>query len=116
PHPIPAGLLTLPIFRAATKRGTPDANGHLPESAWRTRVIAAEPAGRYSVFEITGDPVLGLPYGGDGDVLLALAALADAGDAEGRPQMDPITGAFAAPSLRMIARVLGLDMGKDRAE
>jgi hypothetical protein len=116
PHPIPAGLLTLPIFRAAVKRGTPDAAGRLPESAWRTRVVAAEPAGRFSVYDIAGDPRQGLPYGGDGDVLLALAAIADTTDAEGRPCVDPGTGVFAAPSLRMIARVLGLEMSKDRAE
>jgi hypothetical protein len=116
PHPIPAGLLTLPIFRAAVKRGTPDATGQLPESAWRTRIVAAEPAGRFSVYDIAGDPRQGLPYGGDGDVLLALAALADTTDAEGRPYVDPTTGVFAAPSLRMIARVLGLEMSKDRAE
>jgi hypothetical protein len=116
PHPIPAGVLTLPIFRAAVKRGTPDASGLLPESAWRTRVTIAEAAGRYSLYEITGDPEQGLPYGADGDIMLALAALADGADADGRPFVDPLTGTFAAPSLRMIARVLGLDMNKERAE
>lgn len=116
PQPIPAGLLTLPIFRAAVKRGEADARGLLPESAWRSRVVVAEPAGRYTYYEITGDPKLGLPYGGDADVLLAMAALADRADAEGRPHVHATTGEFAAPSLRMLARVLGLDMTKERAE
>jgi hypothetical protein len=116
PQPIPAGLLTLPIFRAAVKRGEADAQGMLPESAWRSRVVVAEPAGRYTYYEITGDPKLGLPYGGDADVLLAMAALADRTDAEGRPHVHPETGEFAAPSLRMLARVLDLDMTKERAE
>jgi hypothetical protein len=116
PQPIPSGLLTLPIFRAAVKRGEADANGALPESAWRAQVVVTEPAGRYTYFEITGDPKLGLPYGGDADVLLAMAALADRADAEGRPHVNPVTGEFTAPSLRMLARVLDLDMTKERAE
>ncbi len=116
PQPIPAGLLTLPMFRAAVKRGEADANGVLPESAWRTQVVVAEPAGRYTYYEITGDPKLGLPYGGDADVLLAMAALADRIDGEGRPHVNPATGEFTAPSLRMLARVLDLDMTKERAE
>ncbi|GJG89169.1 hypothetical protein tb265_43500 [Gemmatimonadetes bacterium T265] len=116
PQPIPAGLLTLPIFRAAVKQGEVDANGVLPEAARRAQVIVAEPAGRYTYYEITGDPKLGLPYGGDADVLLAMAALADRADAEGRPHVHPVTGEFVAPSLRMLARVLDLDMTKDRAE
>jgi hypothetical protein len=116
PQPIPAGLLTLPIFRAAVKRGEADASGVLPESAWRAQVVVTEPAGRYTYYEITGDPKLGLPYGGDADVLLAIAALADRTDAEGRPHVNPVTGEFAAPSLRMLARVLDLDMTKERAE
>lgn len=116
PQPIPAGLLTLPIFRAAVKQGEVDANGVLPEAARRAQVIVAEPAGRYTYYEITGDPKLGLPYGGDADVLLAMAALADRTDAEGRPHVHPVTGEFVAPSLRMLARVLDLDMTKDRAE
>ena len=116
PQPIPAGLLTLPIFRAAVKQGEVDANGVVPEAARRAQVIVAEPAGRYTYYEITGDPKLGLPYGGDADVLLAMAALADRTDAEGRPYVHPVTGEFVAPSLRMLARVLDLDMTKDRAE
>ena len=116
PQPIPAGLLTLPIFRAAVKRGEADANGVLPESAWRAQVVVTEPAGRYTYYEITGDPKLGLPYGGDADVLLAMAALADRADAEGRPHVSPLTGEFTAPSLRMLARVLDLDMTKERAD
>ncbi len=116
PQPIPAGLLTLPIFRAAVKQGEVDANGVVPEAARRAQVVVAEPAGRYTYYEITGDPKLGLPYGGDADVLLAMAALADRADAEGRPHVHPVTGEFAAPSLRMLARVLDLEMTKDRAE
>ena len=116
PQPIPAGLLTLPIFRAAVKQGEVDANGVVSEAARRAQVIVAEPAGRYTYYEITGDPKLGLPYGGDADVLLAMAALADRTDAEGRPHVHPVTGEFVAPSLRMLARVLDLDMTKDRAE
>jgi hypothetical protein len=116
PQPIPAGLLTLPIFRAAVKRGEVDASGVLPESAWRAQVVVTEPAGRYTYYEITGDPKLGLPYGGDADVLLAMAALADRMDGEGRPHVHPLTGEFTAPSLRMLARVLDLDMTKERAD
>jgi hypothetical protein len=116
PQPIPSGLLTLPIFRAAVKRGEADAKGMLPESAWRAQVIVTEPAGRYTYYEISGDPKLGLPYGGDADVLLAMAALADRADAEGRPHVNPVTGEFTAPSLRMLARVLDLDMTKERAD
>lgn len=117
PSPVPAGLLTLPILRVAVKGGVPDPEtGQLPESAWRARVVAQEGAGRLAVYDIAGDPRLGLPYGGDGDVLLALAALADAVDADGRPLVDPVTGTFVAPSLRGIARVLGLEMSRERAE
>jgi len=116
PQPIPSGLLTLPIFRAAVKRGEVDANGMLPESAWRAQVVVTEPAGRYTYYEISGDPKLGLPYGGDADILLAMAALADRLDAEGRPHVNPVTGEFNAPSLRMLARVLDLDMTKERAD
>ena len=116
PQPIPSGLLTLPIFRAAVKQGEVDTNGVVPEAARRAQVVVAEPAGRYTYYEITGDPKLGLPYGGDADVLLAMAALADRTDAEGRPHVHPVTGEFVAPSLRMLARVLDLDMTKDRAE
>ncbi len=116
PQPIPAGLLTLPIFRAAVKQTELDGQGVLPEAARRAQVVVAEPAGRYTYYEITGDPKLGLPYGGDADVLLAMAALADRTDAEGRPHVHPVTGEFVAPSLRMLARVLDLDMTKDRAD
>ena len=116
PQPIPAGLLTLPIFRAAVKRGEADANGVLPEASWRTQVVVAETAGRYTYYEITGDPKLGLPYGGDADVLLAMAALADRVSSDGHPFVNPLTGEFVAPSLRMLARVLDLDMTRDRAE
>lgn len=116
PQPIPAGLLTLPIFRAAVKRGELGANGMLAEAAWKARVVVAEPAARYSYYEITGDPKLGLPYGGDADILLAIAALADRADDEGRSHVDPTTGEFRAPSLRMLSRVLDLDMTKERAE
>jgi hypothetical protein len=110
PQPIPAGALTLPLFRAAVKLPKAGPDGMLPESAWRTQVVVAESsADRVVLYEITGHPKLGLPYGSDGDVMLAVMALADGvDDATGRPRVNPMTGEFLAPSANQILGVLGL--------
>lgn len=103
PSPVALQLLEIPIVLPVQKQ--PAAVGdRLPDSLWRLEyeLVAADRT-RYRV-RVTGDPVLGLPYGRDADVLLALFRILD----EEREMHDLGTGTFRQPSFQMICRALGM--------
>src|SRR5438067_3459207 len=104
PSPIALQLLDIPFVLPLQKQPARDMGGRLPESAWRLEyeLVGADRT-RYRV-RVTGDPVLGLPFGRDADVLLALFRLLD----EEREVHDLATGTFRQPSFQMICRALGL--------
>ena len=103
PSPIALQLLDIPFVLPLQKQ-PPREGGRLPESTWRLEyeLVGADHT-RYRV-RVTGDPVLGLPFGRDADVLLALFRLLD----EERDVHDLATGTFRQPSFQMICRALGL--------
>ncbi|AHG93043.1 hypothetical protein J421_5508 (plasmid) [Gemmatirosa kalamazoonensis] len=103
PSPIALQLLDIPFVLPVQKQ-PPRENGRLPEGMWRLEyeLIGADRT-RYRV-RVTGDPELGLPFGRDADVLLALFRLLD----EERDVHDLATGTFRQPSFQMICRALGL--------
>lgn len=104
PSPIALQLLDIPFVLPLQKQPA-RVQGRLPESAWRVESeLTATDRTRYRV-RVTGDPFLGLPYGRDADVLLALFRLID----EGRDVHDLATGTFRSPNYHMICRALGLD-------
>ena len=79
PSPIALQLLDIPFVLPLQKQPAREAGAgdRLPESAWRLEyeLVGADRT-RYRV-RVTGDPVLGLPFGRDADVLLALFRLHD---------------------------------------
>lgn len=103
PSPIALQLLDIPFVLPLQKQPPRD-QGRLPESMWRLEyeLVGADRT-RYRV-RVTGDPVLGLPFGRDADVLLALFRILD----EEREVHDLPTGTFRQPSFQMICRALGL--------
>jgi hypothetical protein len=111
PSPIALQLLDIPFVLPLQKQPpridadrTGGREARLPESAWRLEyeLLGADHT-RYRV-RVTGDPVLGLPFGRDADVLLALFRILD----EERDVHDLSTGTFRQPSFQMICRALGL--------
>ena len=103
PSPIALQLLDIPFVLPLQKQ-PPRVNGRLPESAWRLDFeLTATDRTRYRV-RVTGDPFMGLPYGRDADVLLALFRLLD----EGRDAHDLATGTFRHPNFQMICAALGM--------
>lgn len=104
PSPIALQLLDIP-FVLPLQQQPARTDGRLPESAWRVETeLTASDRTRYRV-RVTGDPSLGLPYGRDADVLLALFRLLD----EGRDAHDLASGTFRSPNYQMICRALGMD-------
>lgn len=104
PSPIALQLLDIP-FVLPLQQQPARTQGRLPESAWRVETeLTATDRTRYRV-RVTGDPMLGLPYGRDADVLLALFRLLD----EGRDVHDLATGTFRSPNYQMICRALGME-------
>ena len=104
PSPVALQLLDVP-FVLPLQQQPARADGQLPESAWRVETeLTATDRTRYRV-RVTGDPYLGLPYGRDGDVLLALFRILD----EGRDVHDLATGTLQNPNYHMICRALGLE-------
>jgi Replication initiator protein A len=103
PSPISLQLLDIPVVLPVQKQPEP-VNGRLPEAFWRVEfeLVGADRT-RYRV-RVTGDPQLGLPYGRDADVLLALFRILD----EERDVHDLATGTFVRPSFQAICRALGL--------
>ncbi len=95
-------LLDIP-FVLPLKQLPERSGGHLPRWAYEVQytLVGADRA-RYDV-RVTGDPSLGLPFGQDADVLLALFKIL-----ESEPgQHDLGTGVFRSPSYQMICRALG---------
>lgn len=104
PSPVALQLLDIP-FVLPLQQQPARTDGRLPESAWRVETeLTATDRTRYRV-RVTGDPFLGLPYGRDADVLLALFRILD----EGRDVHDPATGTLRSPNYHMICRALGLE-------
>ena len=103
PSPIALQLLDIPVVLPIQKQ-PPRVDGRLPDPCWRAELelIGADHT-RYRV-RVTGDPVLGLPYGRDADVLLALFRILD----EQRDVHDLASGTFRQPSFQLICRALGL--------
>jgi hypothetical protein len=111
PSPIALQLLDIPFVLPLQKQpprldvdGVGGRASRLPESAWRLEyeLLGADRT-RYRV-RVTGDPILGLPFGRDADVLLALFRILD----EERDVHDLGAGTFRQPSFQMICRALGL--------
>jgi hypothetical protein len=103
PSPIALQLLDIPFVLPLQKQPARE-GGRLPDAVWRLEyeLVGADRT-RYRV-RVTGDPELGLPFGRDADVLLALFRLLD----EEREVHDLATGTFRQPSFQMICRALGL--------
>lgn len=108
PVPAPLDLAEIPFIRATYKLEERDANGNLPIEAYKIthEAVTAEGA-RYRI-TIQGSAEHGLPYGNDGDILLALFKLID--------QHNLTDGLFRNPSVRMIADAIGLPMTGQNAE
>jgi hypothetical protein len=108
PIPAPLDLVEIPFVRATYKLEDRDAAGNLPVEAYKiTHETASADGGRYRV-TIQGSAEHGLPYGNDGDILVALFKLLD--------QHKLTDGLFPSPSVRMIADALGLPMTGQNAE
>ena len=102
PSPIALQLLDIP-FVLPLKQPPERVDGLLPRWAYEVHysLVGADRT-RYEV-RVTGDPSLGLPFGQDADVLLALFKIL-----ETEPERhDLTTGVFSAPSYQMICRALG---------
>lgn len=103
PSPIALQLLDIPIVLPIQKQPSL-VDGRLPDACWRTELeLVSADRTRYRV-RVTGDPVLGLPYGRDADVLLALFRILD----EQRDAHDLTSGTFRQPSFQLICQALGL--------
>ena len=102
PSPIALQLLDIP-FVLPLKQLPERVGGLLPRWAYEVHysLVGADRT-RYEV-RVTGDPTLGLPFGQDADVLLALFKIL-----ETEPERhDLTTGVFSGPSYQMICRALG---------
>lgn len=108
PVPAPLDLVEIPFIRATYKLEERDEAGNLPIDAYKIvhETIGAD-GSRYRVV-IQGSAEHGLPYGNDGDILVALFKLLD--------QQKLVDGLFRQPSVRMIAEAIGLPMTGQNAE
>jgi hypothetical protein len=102
PSPVALQLLDIP-FVLPLKQLPERVDGHLPRWAYEVQyTLVGADRTRYDV-RVSGDPSLGLPFGQDADVLLALFKIL-----ESEPgQHDLATGVFRTPSYQMICRALG---------
>jgi hypothetical protein len=102
PSPVALQLLDIP-FVLPLKQPPERENGQLPRWAYEVQyALVGADRTRYDV-RVSGDPSLGLPYGQDADILLALFKIL-----ESEPgQHDLATGVFRQPSYQMICRALG---------
>ncbi|GJG89487.1 hypothetical protein tb265_46680 [Gemmatimonadetes bacterium T265] len=102
PSPVALQLLDIP-FVLPLKQLPERVDGLLPRWAYEVQyTLVGTDRTRYDV-RVSGDPSLGLPFGQDADVLLALFKIL-----ESEPgQHDLATGAFRSPSYQMICRALG---------
>jgi hypothetical protein len=102
PSPVALQLLDIP-FVLPLKQLPERLEGQLPRWAYEiTYSLVGADRTRYEV-RVTGDPTLGLPYGQDADVLLALFKILEL-----EPTLhDLATGTFKDPSFQMICRALG---------
>ncbi|CAN5787404.1 hypothetical protein BH23GEM5_BH23GEM5_24070 [soil metagenome] len=108
PVPAPLDLVEIPFIRATYKLEDRDTDGNLPIEAYKiVHETTSLDGGRYRV-TIQGSAEHGLPYGNDGDILVALFKLLD--------QHKLVDGLFPNPSVRMIADALGLPMTGQNAE
>ncbi len=102
PSPVALQLLDIP-FVLPLKQLPERVGGQLPRSAYEiTYTLLGADRTRYEV-RVTGDPALGLPYGQDADVLLALFKILE----QEPGQHDLAAGVFRSPSYQMICRALG---------
>lgn len=102
PSPIALQLLDIPFVLPLKQLPDRDA-GQLPRWAYEIQytLLGADRA-RYDV-RVSGDPLLGLPYGQDADILFALFKIL-----EREPdQHDLSAGVLRNPSYQMICRALG---------
>ncbi len=102
PSPVALQLLDIP-FVLPLKQLPERVGGHLPRWAYEVQyTLVGADRTRYDV-RVSGDPSLGLPFGQDADVLLALFKIL-----ESEPgQHDLSSGVFRSPSYQMICRALG---------
>lgn len=108
PIPAPLDLVEIPFIRATYKLEDRDAAGNLPVEAYKiTHETTSADGSRYRV-TVQGSAEHGLPYGNDGDILVALFKLLD--------HHKLVDGLFPSPSVRMIADALGLPMTGQNAE
>jgi hypothetical protein len=108
PVPAPLDLVEIPFIRATYKLEERDEAGNLPIEAYKiVHETTGGDGGLYRVV-IQGSAEHGLPYGNDGDILVALFKLLD--------QHQLVDGLFPHPSVRMIADALGLPMTGQNAE
>lgn len=106
--PLSFDLARLPIVLSMRYQPDPadPATGRLPDYCYRWRSELREPGGKRKIeVLVTGDSVLGLPYGNDLDVLLAVLFLA--------VKDEYWDGKFADPSITRIAQFLTRE-GEDR--
>lgn len=106
PTPTPLDLAEIPITRSTAKL-IRAADGRLPEEAYETTHEITGVDGVRHEIRITGDAKLGLPYGADIDVLMALFRLID--------DHQLLDGRFPDPSVSMVTTALGLPMSGQRA-
>lgn len=103
PVATPLDLAQLPIVRPTlTLDEKLDAEGKLPSAAWEVRAWQTDPTGARREVIIRGSPTEGLPYGRDGDVILALCQLI----AEG----GHYDGVLQDVSLQKVAAALGKEL------
>lgn len=102
PSPVALQLLDIP-FVLPLKQLPERVDGLLPRWAYEiTYSLVGADRTRYEV-RVTGDPTLGLPFGQDADVLLALFKILE----QEPGQHDLETGTLRNPSFQMICRALG---------
>lgn len=102
PSPVALQLLDIPFVLPLKQLPDRD-HGELPRWAYEIQyTLSGADRTRYDV-RVTGDPSLGLPYGQDADVLLALFKILETEPG----QHDLATGVFRSPSYQMICRALG---------
>jgi hypothetical protein len=102
PSPVALQLLDIP-FVLPLKQLPERVDGQLPRWAYEvTYSLVGADRTRYEV-RVAGDPTLGLPFGQDADVLLALFKILE----QEPGQHDLAAGVFRNPSYQMICRALG---------
>ena len=123
-HDLPIGmsldLIRIPVVLAVKQRVRPkrtgadraDVGGPLAQEFTHASVTLVE-RGVRRVVVVEGSPTLGLPYGDDADVLLALFRLVHDDQQRVLLGHDPqvIDGEFLSPSLSMIANALQMQRG-----